>query len=77
MPPERIRVRHAPGPVAAHDAANSWRRRAGELVREQVLAELRPDIVHVTSLFEGYTDDALANIGALPETRRPPSRSTT
>ena len=67
LPPERIRVWHTPGPVANHDGANAWRRRAGELVREQVLAELRPDIIHVTSLFEGFTDDAVTNVGALPE----------
>ena len=67
LPADHIRVWHTPGPVATHDGHNTWRRRAGEIVREQVLAELRPDIIHVTSLFEGYTDDAVTNVGALPE----------
>jgi len=36
----------------------------GELVRESFLASLKPDIVHVSSLFEGLTDDVLTSIGS-------------
>jgi glycosyltransferase involved in cell wall biosynthesis len=67
VPSERIRVWHSAAPVAACHATNAWRLRAAELVREQALAELRPDFVHVSSLFEGFTDDAVTNVGALPE----------
>lgn len=67
VPSERIRVWSTPGPVAEHTISNDWRRRAGEILREQVLAELRPDIVHVASLFEGFSDDAITNIDAMPE----------
>jgi len=63
LPHEHVHVWHAPGPVADLGAGNHWRRRAGELIREQALAELRPDMVHVTSLFEGLGDDALTSIG--------------
>ncbi|MES2106915.1 MAG: glycosyltransferase, partial [Pseudomonadota bacterium] len=63
LPHEQIHAWHAPGPVADQGADNQWRRRAGELIREQALAELRPDMVHVTSLFEGLGDDALTSIG--------------
>ena len=31
-----------------------WRIQAAERVRERFLQGLRPDIVHVTSLFEGH-----------------------
>lgn len=35
---------------------------------EAFLASLDPDIVHVTSLFEGFVDDAVTSIGALGKT---------
>ncbi|HTD06467.1 glycosyltransferase [Undibacterium sp.] len=63
LPNQDIHVWHAPGPVADQGAGNLWRRCAGELIREQALAELRPDMVHVSSLFEGLGDDALTSIG--------------
>jgi glycosyltransferase involved in cell wall biosynthesis len=67
VPPERIKVWHVPGPVAENIEGSSWRRRAGEMAREQALAELRPDFVHVASLFEGLTDDALTSLGSTGE----------
>jgi glycosyltransferase involved in cell wall biosynthesis len=63
LPQENIRVWQAPGPVRHLDAANQWRRKAGELVREAFLASLKPDMVYVTSLFEGLVDDAVTSIG--------------
>lgn len=41
---------------------NSWRRRAAELVREHAISQLRPDMVHVSSLFEGLMDDAIVDV---------------
>lgn len=63
VPAEHIAVWQAPGPVAACDPANNWRRRTGELVRESFLASLRPDIVHTSSLFEGFGDDCITSVG--------------
>jgi glycosyltransferase involved in cell wall biosynthesis len=63
---EAICVWHTPEPVAFLDYANDWRRQSGELVREAFLASLRPDIVHVTSFFEGLVDNAVISIGQLP-----------
>ena len=60
---DNIRVWHATGPVNPLDPANKWRRQAAELVREAFLANLFPDIVHITSLFEGFVDDAVHSIG--------------
>jgi len=63
LPQESIRVWHAPGPVKEGDADNDVRREVAELVREAFLASLRPDVVHISSLFEGYVDDAVTSIG--------------
>jgi len=65
LPQENIRVWYAPGPVVHMNAENDWRRHAAELVREAFLASLKPDVVLVTSLFEGLSDDAVTSIGLL------------
>lgn len=62
LPQENIRVWQAPGPVRELDAANSARRDAAELMREAFLASLQADVIHVSSLFEGYEDDAVTSI---------------
>lgn len=59
---ERIRVFQAPLPVAEHDPANSNRARVAELIREYFMEQLNPDVVLVTSLFEGYLDDAVTSV---------------
>lgn len=63
LPPENIRVWYAPGPVREMGLGNGYRREAAELVREAFLASLNPDVIHVSSLFEGYIDDAVTSIG--------------
>lgn len=65
LPQDNIRVWHAPGRVAFADEANQWRRHSAELIREAFMASLKPDIVHVSSLFEGHGDDAVSSIGSL------------
>ena len=64
LPQENIRIWYAPGPVNHldhHD--NDWRRQCAGLIRESVLANLGPDIVLVSSLFEGLGDDAVTSVG--------------
>lgn len=63
IPQERIRVFEVPLPVAEHESANSNRARVAELIRECFLEQLNPDVVLVTSLFEGYVDDAVTSVG--------------
>lgn len=63
LPQENIKVWYAPGPVCGHEPGNEWRREVAERLREAFLASLQPDIVHVTSLFEGYVDDGVSSIG--------------
>lgn len=65
LPTENIRVWHAPGPVQEVHGENQDRREAAELVREAFLASLKPDVIHITSLFEGFTDNAIVSIGRL------------
>ncbi|MEI2415734.1 glycosyltransferase [Orrella sp. JC864] len=65
LPPGSIHVWFPPGPVAAHQPANAWRRHAAELSREAALASLAPDLIYVPNLFEGFVDDAAVSIGRL------------
>jgi glycosyltransferase involved in cell wall biosynthesis len=63
LPQENIRVWLAPGPVREIDATNSARREIAEHIREAFLAALNPDIVHVSSVFEGFGYDTVTSIG--------------
>ena len=65
LPSRNIHVWETPGPVSQDNPANAWRRKAGEKVREAFLLGLEPDVVLVSSLFEGFEDDAVTGIGAL------------
>lgn len=65
LPQERIVVWETVGPVAEADQRNRARRRAAECLREDFLARLRPDVVHVSTLIEGWADDVTASIGRL------------
>lgn len=63
LPQENIRVWYAPGPVRESQPGNELRRAAAERIREAFLASLEPDVVLLTSLFEGFVDDAVTSIG--------------
>jgi glycosyltransferase involved in cell wall biosynthesis len=63
LPQENIRVWHAPGPVQEEYPSNAARREVAELIREAFLASLQPDVIHISSFFEGYVDDAVTSIG--------------
>ena len=60
---DNICVWYVPGPVRECERKNDWRRQAAENIREAYLASLYPDIIHVSSLFEGYAQDAVTSIG--------------
>lgn len=64
LPQENIRVWQVAGPAGGGDPANDTRRRAAELTREAFLTSLAPDIVHISSLFEGLNEDAITSVGA-------------
>jgi glycosyltransferase involved in cell wall biosynthesis len=63
---ENIRVWYSQGPVHGFDSGNDWRRHTAEFIREAFLASLQPDIVHVTSLMDGFADNAVHSIGLSP-----------
>lgn len=62
LPQENIRIWHAPGPVRELDSEHHTRREVAELMREAFLASLQADVIHVSSLFEGYIDNAVTSI---------------
>ena len=65
LPPERICVFEAPHPAAEISPANAWRARVAELVHEHFLEQLQPDVVFVSSLFEGFSNSAATSVGQL------------
>lgn len=62
LPQSHIGTFATPVPAGEVDPRNAWRVHASERIREQALASLRPDIVHVASLFEGLGDNAVASV---------------
>ena len=62
LPQSHITSFATPLPVSEVDPRNAWRVRAAERIREHYLASLRPDIVHVASLFEGLSDNSVASV---------------
>jgi glycosyltransferase involved in cell wall biosynthesis len=65
LPRENIRTWDAPASLSKIDAGNDWRREVAECLREAFLASLKPDVILLTSLFEGLVDDAVTSIGKL------------
>ena len=64
LPQENIRVWYVGGPVKAEQEENAMRRQIAEKMREAFLASLKPDVLLISSLFEGYCDDAVTSIGS-------------
>ena len=71
LPDDAIRVWHAP--LTPGQAPGFGLRRAAERVREAFLAALQPDIVHVSSLFEGPHDGAVTSCGSFAAASFPTS----
>ena len=67
MKQQDIRVWHAPGPVRENQGGNAGRRHVAERMREAFLADLEPDAVLLTSLFEGLGDDAVTSVGVFDQ----------
>src|SRR5690242_8700702 len=58
----RIVVWRSLGGTAAKNPSNQWRAGAASLVRSEFIAQLKPDVVHFSSLFEGYIDDVMCAV---------------
>jgi glycosyltransferase involved in cell wall biosynthesis len=65
IPKHKIRYFHVAGGVAEAFEQNVFRARAAELLRESFIQGLQPDVVHVSSLFEGLGDDVTTSVGRL------------
>lgn len=65
LPQQNIRVWQVSTPVSHAERSNDWRRQTAEWIREAFLASLKPDIVLISSLFEGLHDDAVSSIATL------------
>lgn len=63
---DRIRVFDVPLSLESGD----WERAASNMIREAFLDGLEPDVVLVSSLFEGFNDIAATSIGAIPTRHR-------
>ena len=63
LPVDSFSVFRVPEDVAALSVNTSWRRTAAELVREAFLESLCPDVIVITSLFEGCSDNIVTSIG--------------
>lgn len=68
VPPENIIVWEGPAPNYATDPANDARRKAAELIRESALANLKPDYVIITSVFEGLSENIVTSVDQLIST---------
>lgn len=64
LPEDAIRVFHPLPDVHSLDDQREAQREASAMAWEAFLASLEPDVVHVSSLFEGLSDDAVTSIGA-------------
>jgi O-antigen biosynthesis alpha-1,2-mannosyltransferase len=65
IPAHHFIVFSAPAPVNEIVLENSWRVRSAELVREKIINDIGPDILLISSLFEGGSDNSITSIGKL------------
>lgn len=62
LPAQNIFVWFAETPLKQASPKNCSRQNIAEIIREEVLNSLNPDVVLITSLFEGFGDDALTSV---------------
>ncbi len=61
IPTERIRIFRVP----CSQGTQAWSTHAAEMIREDFLAKLGPDVVLVSSIFETHWENAVTSIGAV------------
>ncbi|MEM7475475.1 MAG: glycosyltransferase [Planctomycetota bacterium] len=62
--PESFHVFRAIGPTRSAEKSNAGRRAVSELLRENVIRDMNPDVIHVASLVEGWGDDVVVSMNA-------------
>lgn len=65
LPDHHFVIFNAQGPVNASQLGNSLRTCTAELLRESIINDLNPDIILVSSLFEGWDNNAITSCGKL------------
>lgn len=65
LPSENIHIWYAPGPTKECNPGTQNLRESAELIREAFIANLNPDVLHISSMFEGFSDDAMTSIGRI------------
>ncbi|TIS84574.1 MAG: glycosyltransferase, partial [Mesorhizobium sp.] len=65
LPEENIKVWHTPKNVSELFDGKPWLRTSAEMLREAFLAKLQPDVLLVSSLFEGLDSSTVTSIGRL------------
>ncbi|MGD1856061.1 MAG: glycosyltransferase family 4 protein [Leptolyngbyaceae cyanobacterium] len=68
VPKHQIMVFSIPAKVAEINSENIWLTRASESIRDFFIATMKPDIVHISSLFEGWADDVVTSVKEIPST---------
>jgi glycosyltransferase involved in cell wall biosynthesis len=63
IPAENIRIWRPPSLCGQLESPDPGRRQAGELIREAVIASLKPDAVLLMSLFEGLDEGVITSVG--------------
>lgn len=64
LPYENIRVFDSLYPTRESQPENKWRRSAAAIIREAFINDLNPDVLYITSFFEGFIDDAVITLGS-------------
>ena len=59
LPQNAVHVWHAVPPVHTCNPDNDARRAIAAHIRADAIRQLRPDVVHITSLFDGFGDEAV------------------
>lgn len=62
VPQDNIRIWRSASPVDVLRPGNEARRAISALIREDFIASLQPDIVHITSLFDGLGDETVCTV---------------
>lgn len=69
IPPKQFVLWQSVQPTAACNVNNQWRALTGECFKETLIRAHTPDIIHTSSLFEGFDDAALTSTGSYTDER--------
>ncbi|MCD2165497.1 glycosyltransferase family 4 protein [Comamonas koreensis] len=62
IPANHIHVWQALAPVNSNAPENAVRRRIAAIIREDAISQIQPDVVHITSLYDGFGDNSVHSV---------------